>query len=128
MSAVSHEGEQGTAPTHTGDNMSNEKHQSSASPAQEGATTVDDAPLPEEEAPPLPEEDAPPLPDEPPPDEADDGWEPKWEPNAQAWYFVNTRTGLSQWENPRVPAATAHSQAPYDRFANFYHFICPFPA
>ncbi|KAH7396176.1 hypothetical protein BKA66DRAFT_402973, partial [Pyrenochaeta sp. MPI-SDFR-AT-0127] len=59
--------------------------------------------------PPLPDEEAPPLPDEPPPSDDDDGWEPKWDYNANAWYFYNNRTGHSQWENPRVPAATAYS-------------------
>ncbi|KAL5116616.1 hypothetical protein ACEQ8H_005494 [Pleosporales sp. CAS-2024a] len=83
--------------------------ESAASDPEEGATAA--------AGPPLPEEEAPPLPDEPPPHEDDDGWEPQWEPTAQAWYFVNNRTGASQWENPRVPAATAytHSHGPYDR-------------
>jgi len=57
---------------------------------------------------------APPLPDEPVPDDEDDGWEPRWEPNAGAWYFLNRKTGLSQWENPRVPTAPTHSLG-YDR-------------
>ena len=78
--------------------------------------------------PPLPEEDAPPLPDEAPPTEADDGWDAHWEPAAQSWYFINRITGVSQWENPRVPQATTDSHTPYDRFANFYHFFCHFPA
>jgi hypothetical protein len=131
MSAILHDEEQAIAATRAGDKISTEDTLSSASPVQdeaatsdlkEGATTVAGQPLPEEEA--------PPLPDEPPPDEEEDGWEPKWEPTAQAWYFVNNRTGVSQWENPRVPVATthAHSHGPYDRFANFYHFFCPFPA
>lgn len=57
------------------------------------------------EQPPLPEEIPPPLPDEPPPAE-DDGWEPIWDASAQAFYFYNKHTKLSQWENPRVPEAT----------------------
>ncbi|KIH92229.1 ww domain containing protein [Sporothrix brasiliensis 5110] len=51
----------------------------------------------------------PPLPDEPLPDEAvdenDDGWDPMWSGEHQAWYFVNRFTQQTQWENPRVPDA-----------------------
>lgn len=50
----------------------------------------------------------PPLPDEPLPDEADtndDGWDPMWSDEHQAWYFVNRFTQQTQWENPRVPDA-----------------------
>lgn len=64
----------------------------------------------EEGAPPLPDEEVPPLPDEAPPGqdtEGDDGWEPVWDANAQAFYFYNRITGVSQWENPRVPDAAA---------------------
>ncbi|KAJ6155738.1 hypothetical protein N7470_006304 [Penicillium chermesinum] len=62
----------------------------------------------EETAPPLPDEAPPPLPDEAPPENPDDdGWEPVWEPNTQAYYFYNRFTQASQWENPRVPTATA---------------------
>ncbi|BCR94796.1 WW domain-containing protein [Aspergillus luchuensis] len=63
-----------------------------------------------EAAPPLPDEVPPPLPNEVPPgdnDNKDDGWEPVWDPTAQAYYFYNRFTGISQWENPRVPDATA---------------------
>ena len=56
-------------------------------------------------SPTLSDEDAPPLPDEAPPGE-DDGWEPVWDGNARAYYFYNRFTGLSQWENPRIPEAT----------------------
>ncbi|KKK26683.1 hypothetical protein ARAM_001464 [Aspergillus rambellii] len=56
-------------------------------------------------APPLPDQIPPPLPKEAPPSN-DDGWEPVWDANAQAYYFFNRYTGVSQWENPRVPAAT----------------------
>ncbi|KAH8731898.1 hypothetical protein GQ44DRAFT_604004 [Phaeosphaeriaceae sp. PMI808] len=59
--------------------------------------------------PPLPDEEAPPLPDEPPPSQDDDGWDAKWEPTAQTWYFYNSLTGVSQWENPRVSATIASS-------------------
>ncbi|KAJ5177158.1 uncharacterized protein N7482_003035 [Penicillium canariense] len=59
-------------------------------------------------APPLPDEVPPPLPNEAPPGAAeDDGWEPVWDANAQAYYFYNRFTSISQWENPRVPNATA---------------------
>ena len=78
--------------------------------------------------PPLPDEDAPPLPDEAPPDAHDDGWEPQWDSNASAWYFYNKRTGLSQWENPRVPSATASNPGPHDRFANYRHILFSFLA
>jgi len=67
--------------------------------------------------PPLPDDEAPPLPDEPPPSEEDDGWEPKWDYNAGAYYFFNNKTGVSQWENPRIPTASTFHGA-YDRFAN----------
>lgn len=76
-----------------------------------------DPPISEEEAPSLPEEEAPPLPDEPPPSEEDDGWEPKWDYNAGAYYFFNKKTGVSQWENPRIPSASTFHGA-YDRQLN----------
>ncbi|KAL1974756.1 hypothetical protein VTN31DRAFT_4960 [Thermomyces dupontii] len=57
------------------------------------------------------EEEAPPLPDEPPPGTEDDGWEAIWDPNTQAYYFYNRFTGVSQWENPRVPEATSQGIA-----------------
>jgi WW domain len=72
----------------------------------------------EDEAPPLPDEEVPPLPDEVPPGQAvegggsDDGWEPVWDANAQAYYFYNRITGLSQWENPRVPAEPTETTEP----------------
>ena len=76
----------------------------------------DDAPpLPQEpvpgSAPPLPQEPAPegpPLPQEEPPD---DGWDCQWDPNAQSWFFYNRFTGMSQWENPRLPSSTASASA-----------------
>ncbi|KAJ5980866.1 hypothetical protein N7481_008164 [Penicillium waksmanii] len=59
-------------------------------------------------APPLPDEVPPPLPDEAPPGQGeDDGWEPVWDANSQAYYFFNRITGKSQWENPRVPTEEA---------------------
>lgn len=66
-------------------------------------------PLPNEDAPPLPTEEVPPLPDNAPPLPAeappveDDGWEPKWDDRAQAYYFFNRFTNVSQWNNPRAP-------------------------
>lgn len=49
----------------------------------------------------------PPLPNEPPPGQAqDDGWDPVWDDNMQAFYFYNRFTKISQWENPRVPTFT----------------------
>ncbi|KAK2843931.1 hypothetical protein FQN49_005935 [Arthroderma sp. PD_2] len=63
--------------------------------------------------PPLPDEEVPPLPDEPVPgDMEDDGWDAMWDDNAQAYYFYNRVTGLSQWENPRVPDATQPGLGP----------------
>ncbi|KAJ5831883.1 hypothetical protein N7474_000194 [Penicillium riverlandense] len=62
----------------------------------------------QESAPPLPDEIPPPLPDEAHPGQTeDDGWEPVWDGNAQAYYFYNRLTGVSQWENPRVPDAAS---------------------
>lgn len=62
--------------------------------------------------PPLPEEIPPPLPNEVIPDQPpDDGWEPVWDDRAQAFYFYNKFTKVSQWENPRVPDASK-SRAP----------------
>ncbi|KAI5302537.1 hypothetical protein KEM56_000605 [Ascosphaera pollenicola] len=48
----------------------------------------------------------PPLPDQSVPEE-DDGWAPVWDDAAQQYYFYNRFTGLSQWENPRVPGSGA---------------------
>ena len=64
--------------------------------------------------PPLPNEKVPPLPQE------DDGWDPIWDPNAQAYYFYNRFTQASQWTNPRVPEAqpTAPGVGNYDRIAS----------
>lgn len=110
-----------------------DNHKRSASPAatsskEEGAPSEKSDGAVSEESPPLPDEEAPPLPDEPAPDADDDGWEPRWDNSAQAWYFYNNKTGVSQWENPRVPAATTTSYASYDRFANKCRLISPSPA
>lgn len=61
------------------------------------------------EPPPLPDEDAPPLPNEPLPGQEDDGWDALWDDSSQAYYFHNRFTGVSQWENPRVPASQPQS-------------------
>lgn len=69
-------------------------------------------------------DDNPPLPDEPVPDAADDGWDARWDNHAGAYYFYNSRTGVSQWQNPRVPEPTT-SYASYDRFANKCRLMSP---
>ena len=72
-------------------------------------------------APPLPDEPAPPLPDEAPPVEGDndDGWDAIWDETAQAFYFYNRISQVSQWTNPRVPDPTREPAPPgvgnYDR-------------
>jgi hypothetical protein len=75
---------------------------------------------------PLPYDGAPPLPDEPVPDSEDDGWEHRWDYNVGAHYFFNRKTGRSQWENPRVPEATAAIHDSYDRFANYLQLLLSF--
>lgn len=70
-------------------------------------------------APPLPKviSSAPPLPTE---DPQDDGWDPVWDDNAQAFYFYNRYTRQSQWTNPRVPdpiQPAAPGVGNYDRIA-----------
>lgn len=105
--------------------------------SEEGEARSDDSPRESEDgAPPLPDEpvpgttttqpsttttarqdsrrddDAPPLPNEAPPgQEADDGWSAEWDATHQAWYFYNRFTGVSQWDNPRVPTAAAPSSS-----------------
>ncbi|KAG8628492.1 hypothetical protein KVT40_004365 [Elsinoe batatas] len=75
------------------------------SPSEEGEEPDNAPPLPDEEPPPLPEE-------EPPVEDAqDDGWEPRWDYSTNAWYYFNRFTGVSQWENPRVPEATTSASA-----------------
>ena len=55
--------------------------------------------------------DAPPLPSEPQPNE-DDGWTPIWDPAAQAYYFYNTFTQASTWDNPRLPSSRSEPPPP----------------
>lgn len=64
----------------------------------------------------------PPLPDEAPPatnEGEDDGWQPIWEENAQAYYFYNKFTQETTWTNPRVPAESllAPGVGNHDRIA-----------
>ncbi|KAF4154598.1 hypothetical protein CNMCM8927_001441 [Aspergillus lentulus] len=95
----------------------NDTSPSKTQDAEENTTGPHDdrenAPEEDASAPPLPDEPLPPpLPNEAPPDE-DDGWEPVWDATAQAYYFYNRFTGVSQWENPRVPdAPSAPALAP----------------
>ncbi|GFF25948.1 WW domain-containing protein C2F3.14c [Aspergillus udagawae] len=94
----------------------NDTSPSNTTDAEDNTTGPHDEEIAKEEdasAPPLPDEPLPPpLPNEAPPSE-DDGWEPVWDATAQAYYFYNRFTGVSQWENPRVPdAASASAPAP----------------
>ena len=73
---------------------------------------------------PLPYDGKPPLPDEPVPYVEDDGWEHRWDYTYACVYFYNRKTGRTQWENPRVPEATAATYSSYDRFANYLQFFC----
>ncbi|KAF2269303.1 hypothetical protein CC78DRAFT_564622 [Lojkania enalia] len=59
-------------------------------------------------APPLPDEDVP-LPDEATPE--DDGWSYTWDEHYQTYSFYNRFTGVTQWNNPRVPETTT---TPYE--------------
>lgn len=99
--------------------MDNATEQQEEEPAQQEEDNLQQTPQSHKEesndtaAPPLPDEIPPPLPDEAPPGQAeDDGWEPVWEPTSQAYYFYNRITGLSQWDNPRVPTSVAPGTAP----------------
>ncbi|PNS21204.1 WW domain-containing protein [Sphaceloma murrayae] len=77
------------------------------SPSEEGEERDDDPPLPDEEPPPLPDEV---LPAQEP---SSDGWEARWDNVNTQWYYFNRFTGVSQWENPRVPEASASTMPPY---------------
>lgn len=82
-----------------------EKEELSQQDDEENASEREDT-----SAPPLPDEVPPPLPDEAPSAQTeDDGWEPVWDANHYAYYFYNRFTGVSQWENPRVPDTAAPS-------------------
>ncbi|KAL2809749.1 hypothetical protein BJX63DRAFT_345042 [Aspergillus granulosus] len=118
--------EQGTPQTEEKEAEQNEERGSGeeSAAADEGKTEESN---PETSAPPLPDEIPPPLPNEAPPGAGeDDGWEPVWDASAQAYYFYNRFTGVSQWDNPRVPdsstapapsAATAPGTEPEDSSA-----------
>lgn len=96
------------SPGHEGSNVSPAHAVKNAATEEAGSDAPDaNAPRPDEE-------EAPPLPDEPTPIDEDDGWEPRWDYNAGAYYFFNNKTGVSQWENPRVPTATSYYGS-YDR-------------
>lgn len=84
----------------TTDGSASPEERSERSESEEGAVKDDD---PGSDPPPLPDE-APPLPSVAPPGQPeDDGWAPVWDDHAQAFYFFNRFTNMSQWENPRVP-------------------------
>ncbi|RCI14590.1 hypothetical protein L249_6626 [Ophiocordyceps polyrhachis-furcata BCC 54312] len=93
------------------------EHERDATPAAEGASSPRDSTLAkdESEANAIPDDAAtdghPPLPDEPVPQQADDGWSCKWDHAAQTWLFSNRFTGVSQWQNPRVPVDGANAAA-----------------
>ncbi|KAM0299521.1 hypothetical protein HYE67_007629 [Fusarium culmorum] len=96
-----------------------EASEASESPADHNNDADKDAPpLPNEptpDGPPLPSEplpSGPPLPAEPAPQQEDDGWDCQWDPNTQAWFFVNRFTGKSQWDNPRVATSAAAPAVP----------------
>lgn len=94
------------SPGTPGSNASKESGERSSEEPERKTEEEEENTGPENSAPPLPDEEAPPpLPDEAPPGQAeDDGWDPIWDGSAQAFYFYNRFTGISQWENPRVPA------------------------
>ena len=119
------------AGTHRDDGASHESdgQHSASSVEEDGAVSDENEGATVASDPPLPDEEAPPLPDEQPPSAEDDGWEALWDVNANQYYFYNKLTGVSQWENPRVPeAATTHSYISYDRFANYYRLLLFFLA
>ncbi|MCJ1324410.1 hypothetical protein MMC10_001072 [Thelotrema lepadinum] len=93
--------ERGPAPEQGDENGTPQESVESSSQSSELSSNQENPPLPNEEPP-------PPLPNEPPPakQQQDDGWEPAWDPAAQAYYFYNRFSGLTQWENPRVPDST----------------------
>ncbi|KAJ8113502.1 hypothetical protein OPT61_g4382 [Boeremia exigua] len=104
-----------TAPAHLSESVGDIASLAASPAKEEGASSDRSEGAVSEDNPPLPDEEAPPLPDEPVPDAQDDGWEHRWDVYAQAYYFYNNKTGVSQWENPRVPEATTASYASYDR-------------
>ena len=101
-----------------------EENQADNPPSEDGEVNRSALETPKSDAsssPPLPLEAVPPLPDEAPPQAEDDGWDPIWDDNAQAFYFYNRFTHVSQWTNPRVPDTTPQPGFPgvanHDRIA-----------
>ncbi|KAK8164683.1 hypothetical protein IWX90DRAFT_140659 [Phyllosticta citrichinensis] len=88
--------------------------QTSVSKKRKRTPDVDSSETPTNTAtPPLPADEVPPpLPNEEPPAPEDDGWDAHWDHNVAAYYFHNRYTGVTQWENPRVPAASSPAGAP----------------
>ncbi|KAI4087619.1 MAG: hypothetical protein LQ348_005528 [Seirophora lacunosa] len=83
-----------------------EKDQDPDSPAHELIGEQNEPVEGADGGPTLSQETVPPLPSEAPPgDIPDDGWDPIWDDTAQAYYFYNRFTGVSQWTNPRVSDA-----------------------
>ncbi|KAL9106668.1 MAG: hypothetical protein Q9227_008320 [Pyrenula ochraceoflavens] len=94
------------------DNPDGKHERRSRSPARSDSEVEEGEESEQASTPPLPDEQPPPLPSEKPPGAVeDDGWEPVWDGNAQAFYFYNRFTNVTQWENPRVPEALG-SHAP----------------
>lgn len=98
--------------------QSRESGEASSSPPQssmkktpaEGEDAAGSSPDAPASAPPLPDE-PPPLPNEHPPPQEDDGWDFHWDAQHQAYFFYNRFTGATQWENPRIPSASATATA-----------------
>lgn len=100
------------------DDGEEKKDHSAAAPSKELDPTTDEPPLPNEPVPGAApagannsNSEAPPLPSEPLPKQADDGWSAEWDATNQRWYFYNRYTGVSQWDNPRVPTAGAEASS-----------------
>ncbi len=97
-------------PTSNGDRVDDAQRSQDLNAEQEKSMEVGAASSPVDQAPPLPVE-------APPSDIDDDGWDPVWDENAQAYYFYNRFTAISQWTNPRIPevAPSAPGVGNYDR-------------
>lgn len=89
-----------------GDTTPNAKSDAPAEPSNDTPPLSAEPPLPTE---PVLNADGPPLPKEPVPQDGD-GWEAQWDAASQAWFFFNRLTGISQWDNPRVPDITTKSE------------------
>ncbi|USP73017.1 ww domain-containing protein [Curvularia clavata] len=97
------------ATTQPGDRRSSAQGDAAAAPGKRDAsyTYNNEAPLPYDDS-------APPLPDEPAPDAKNNGWEPRWDPTSQAYYYFNHFTGVSQWECPRELETAPYPHNAYD--------------